>query len=264
MQPSVLADLAYDAASIARVTAQTGGAALTTSLTRPGGFSGAGRNADPAARRTRATSPGGVPTVPRHRHHRGPRPGELSVVPGSGSKARPGALPPNPPLGVRRPLPHEWEVAHRTRCTPSNSWGLGSPDPSGGPGGRAPWPCLASTAGHHALAPRDARRDCGRVPGSRWCRGRCWGGLVVWGEVRVLPAVLGEVVILVAMVGFAAVWLADLGRLGLEGEVLVSPRLWPLRGVGRDMRRRLVEREVVGAQAQAASRGGACHCGVDA
>jgi outer membrane PBP1 activator LpoA protein len=41
VEPSILADLAYDAASIARVTAQGGGATLTVSLTRPGGFSGA-------------------------------------------------------------------------------------------------------------------------------------------------------------------------------------------------------------------------------
>ena len=41
VQPSVLADLAYDAASIARVTAQGGGATLMDSLTRPGGFTGA-------------------------------------------------------------------------------------------------------------------------------------------------------------------------------------------------------------------------------
>jgi len=40
VQPSMLADLAYDAASIARVTAQGGGATLAESLTRPGGFSG--------------------------------------------------------------------------------------------------------------------------------------------------------------------------------------------------------------------------------
>ncbi len=40
VQPSVLADLAYDAASIARVTGQTGGPSLLDSLTRPGGFSG--------------------------------------------------------------------------------------------------------------------------------------------------------------------------------------------------------------------------------
>jgi branched-chain amino acid transport system substrate-binding protein len=38
--PSVLADFAYDAASIARVTAQSGGVSLAASLTRPGGFSG--------------------------------------------------------------------------------------------------------------------------------------------------------------------------------------------------------------------------------
>jgi branched-chain amino acid transport system substrate-binding protein len=41
VQPSVLADLAYDAASIARVTAQDGGTSLIDSLTRPGGFTGA-------------------------------------------------------------------------------------------------------------------------------------------------------------------------------------------------------------------------------
>ncbi len=40
VQPSVLADLAYDAACIARVTAQSGGATLVDSLTRPGGFTG--------------------------------------------------------------------------------------------------------------------------------------------------------------------------------------------------------------------------------
>jgi len=40
VQPSVLSDLAYDAASIARVTGQTGGATLVDSLTRPGGFTG--------------------------------------------------------------------------------------------------------------------------------------------------------------------------------------------------------------------------------
>ena len=41
VMPSTLADLAFDAASIARVTAQGGGATLSESLTRPGGFSGA-------------------------------------------------------------------------------------------------------------------------------------------------------------------------------------------------------------------------------
>ena len=41
VMPSSLADLAFDAASIARVTAHGGGATLTESLTRPGGFAGA-------------------------------------------------------------------------------------------------------------------------------------------------------------------------------------------------------------------------------
>ena len=39
--PSVLADVAYDAASIARVTAESGGPRVSDALTRPGGFTGA-------------------------------------------------------------------------------------------------------------------------------------------------------------------------------------------------------------------------------
>ena len=47
------------------------------------------------------------------------------------------------PLGSGDPRPHELETTHRTRYAPSNSWGLGSPDPSGGSGAK-PLTFLAS------------------------------------------------------------------------------------------------------------------------